>query len=108
MYFHLTSDKPELVSNAPLVFNTEIGKPANISISIRSFETPTASWTFSSKSSLQVGLLSVTAVQSEMFLIEGKIVPSTHPHFGKYGISVRNTVGSVRVDIMLDYTGIVK
>ncbi|VDI17571.1 Hypothetical predicted protein [Mytilus galloprovincialis] len=101
----LVTYKPELVSNAPLVFNTEINKPAQISIPIRSFEKPTASWTLSSEANLQVGLLRVKETQKDMFVIEGKIVPSTHPHFGKYGISVRNRVGSVHVDITLDYTG---
>ncbi|XP_071180701.1 contactin-5-like [Mytilus edulis] len=100
----LVTYKPELVSNASFVFNTEIGKPAYIAIPIRSFETPTASWTLSSEDNLQVGLLSVKETQKDMFVIEGKIVPSTHPHFGKYGISVRNTVGSVHADITLDYT----
>ncbi|CAC5397110.1 unnamed protein product [Mytilus coruscus] len=76
----LVTYKPELASNGPFVFRTEIGKPAHISIPIRSFEKPTASWTLSSEESLQVGLL------SDMFFIEGKIVPSTNHHFGKYGI----------------------
>ncbi|XP_063447927.1 titin-like [Mytilus trossulus] len=102
----LVTYKPELVSYAPLVFKTEINKPAQISISIRSFEKPTASWTVSSEENLQVGLLSVKETQKDMFVIEGKIVPSTHPHFGKYGISVRNRVGSVHADITLDYTDI--
>ncbi|XP_052072409.1 hemicentin-1-like [Mytilus californianus] len=96
--------KPELASNDPFVFRTEIGKPAHISIPIRSFEKPTASWTLSSEESLQVGLLSVKVTQSDMFFIEGKIVPSTHHHFGKYGISVRNRVGSIHVEITLTYT----
>ncbi|VDI03826.1 Hypothetical predicted protein, partial [Mytilus galloprovincialis] len=99
----LVTYKPELKSNDSLLFDTEVGRPAFISIAIRSFEKPTASWTSSAGGIL--GLLNVKEEQNDMFSIKGTIVPSTDHHFGKYGIRIRNRIGSLHTEIVLTYTG---
>ncbi|VDI77362.1 Hypothetical predicted protein [Mytilus galloprovincialis] len=99
----LVTYKPELKSNDSLLFDTEVGRPAFISIAIRSFEKPTASWTSSAGGIL--GLLNVKEEQNDMFSIKGTIVPSTDHHFGKYGIRIRNRIGGLHTEIVLTYTG---
>ncbi|VDI59761.1 Hypothetical predicted protein [Mytilus galloprovincialis] len=101
-FFLQILEKPRTHKNKSIFkFRTNIGDPATVDISVITSQKPIVAWTENVGGRL--GQWAATVCENEtIFRISSTISPTSHSHFGMYGIRVRNDVGSLHLQLELE------